>query len=222
MKIGIIGAGRLGTALGRRLAAAGHDIVVAYARTPERVAAAATAIGGGARGSSIQEAAHHGEVVILATPWSETLSVVRELAGTLADKVVWDTTNPIKPDLSGLELGTTTSGGEAVAAAAPLARIVKGVPPFADVLNAPSSRIGGVLPGVFVAGDDEAARGVVCTLVNDSGAEPTDVGPLMLARSTEPLGLLLVTLAFGKGLGTRIGSAFIQEPLPPSSVAERV
>lgn len=222
MKIGIIGAGSLGTALGRRLASAGHEIVVSFARTPDRVATAAAAIDGGARPGSVEDAARHGDVVILATPWSETLTVVHSVAEALAGKIVWDTTNPIKPDMSGLELGTTTSGGEAVAAAAPLARVVKGVPPFADVLQGSSTRIGGLLPGVFVAGDDEAARRIVCALVTDIGAEPTEAGPLMLARFSEPLGLLLVHLAFTKGLGTRIGSAFLQEvPSQIDSVSGR-
>jgi predicted dinucleotide-binding enzyme len=43
MKIGIIGAGNVGTGLGKRLAAEGHDIVISFGRDPEKVRDAALA-----------------------------------------------------------------------------------------------------------------------------------------------------------------------------------
>lgn len=211
MNIGIIGAGNVGTAIGKRLAAAGHDVVVSFARTPEKVAAAAVTIGGGARAGSPQEAAQHGEVVILATPWAVTLDAVRGIADALTGKIVWDTTNPLKADLSGLEIGTTTSAGEQVAAAAPGARVVKAVPPFAEVLHASSTHVAGQRPGVFVAGDDAAARAVILALVETIDADGVDAGPLSQARYTEPLGMLLVQLAYAQGFGARIGTVLIRD-----------
>jgi 8-hydroxy-5-deazaflavin:NADPH oxidoreductase len=210
MRIGIIGAGNVGTGIGKRLAAA-HDVMVSFARTPDKVEAAAAAIGNGARAGTPAEAARYGEVVIVATPWPVTLDAVRSIADALAGKVLWDATNPLKPDMSGLEIGTTTSGGEQVAAAAPDARVVKPVPPFAEVLHAGSTRIAGRRPGVFVAGDDDAARAVVLGLIAEIDAEGVDAGPLTLARYTEPLGMLLVQLAYAQGFGARIGTALLKE-----------
>lgn len=92
MKIGIIGAGNIGTGLGKRLAANGHDIVISFARTPEKVAEAAAMIGGGAKAGTTEEAVAHGEVVILATPWGVTLDLVRDLSRALGGKTVWDCT----------------------------------------------------------------------------------------------------------------------------------
>ena len=214
MKIGIIGAGNVGTGLGRHLAAHGHDIVVSFARTPDKVEAAAKVIGGGARAGSPDEAARHGDVVILATPWAATLDAIRAVAPLVAGKVIWDTTNPLKADMSGLEIGTTTSAGETVAAAAPGAKVVKAVPPFAEVLHSPSTAIGGHKPGVFVCSDDAEARKTVLSLVTDIGASGVDAGPLTLARYTEPLGMLLVQLAYMQGFTARIGAVLIQEPKP--------
>lgn len=210
MKIGIIGAGNVGTGLGKRLAAAGHEVVVSFARTPEKVVAAAATIGSGARAGSPQEAARHGDVVILATPWPATLDAVRSIADALEGKILWDTTNPLKADLSGLEIGTTTSAGEEVAAAAVGARVVKAVPPFAEVLHSGSSHIGGQRPGVFVAGDDPATRSVILTLVDEIGADGVDAGPLSLARYTEPAGMLLVQLAYTSGYGANIGLQLVR------------
>ena len=212
MNIGIIGAGNVGTGLGKRLAAAGHQIVVSFARSPEKVQAAAVAIGGGARAADTPEAAaRFGEVVIVATPWGATLEVVRQVAPALAGRVVWDTTNPLKADLSGLEIGRTTSAGEEIAKAAPGARVVKAVPPFAEVLHSPSTLLGGVKPGVFVCGDDADARKVILGLVETIGGTPTDAGPLALARYTEPLGMLLVQLAYVQGFGARIGATLLRD-----------
>lgn len=214
MDIGIIGAGNVGTGIGRRLAAKGHRIVFGFARTPGKVAAAAAAIGGSARPGTSEEAARFGEVVIVATPWGVTLDAVRGVAGALAGKVVWDTTNPLKPDMSGLELGLTTSGGEEVAKAAPGARVVKAVPPFAEVLHSPSTHIGSGRPGVFVCGDDVDARRLVLGLVAEIDADGVDAGPLALARYTEPLGMLMVQLAYVGGMGARIGASLLRERAP--------
>ena len=211
MKIGIIGAGNVGTGLGKHLAANGHDIVVSFARSEDKVAAAAQMIGGGARAGSPEDAANHGEVVIIATPWAVTLDAVQQVASALAGKIVWDTTNPLNAEMSGLTIGTTTSAGEQIAATAPGAKVVKAVPPFAEVLHSPSNLIDGRKPGVFVCGDDAAARKVVLSLVADVDADGVDAGPLNLARYTEPLGMLLVQLAYVSGFGARIGSVLIRD-----------
>jgi hypothetical protein len=210
MKIGIIGAGNVGTGLGKRLALKRHEIVVSFARTPDKVAAAAEMIGQGARAGTPEEAARHGEVVIIATPWAATLDAVRSAAPWLAGKVVWDATNPLKPDMSGLEIGTTTSGGEEVARAASGARVVKAVPPFAEVLKSGVMEIGGQLPGVFVNGDDAEARKTILALLDDVPVAGVDAGPLSNARYTEPLGMLLVQLAYVEGMGARIGAALVR------------
>jgi predicted dinucleotide-binding enzyme len=212
MKIGIIGAGNVGTGLGRRLAARGHDIVVSFARTPDKVADAARAIGGSARPGTVADAAAHGHVVILATPWTVTLDTVSSVAAALARRIVWDTTNPLAPDLNALLLGTTTSAGEEIAKAIPTAKVVKAIPPFAEVLHSPSMLIDGQRPGVFVCGDDPDARKTVAYLVDDVGAAATDAGPLRLARFTEPTGMLVTNLAYVQGFGPRIGAVLVREP----------
>ena len=211
MKIGIIGAGNVGVGIGSHLTAKGHDVVISFARDDEKVRSAAARIGGGAHAGTPREAAAHGAVVIVATPWSVTLDVVTSVAGALDGKVVWDTTNPLKADMSGLEIGTTTSAGEQVAAAAPGARVVKAVPPMAEILQSPSSEIDGREPGVFVCGDDANARAIVLSLLADINADGVDAGPLANARYTEPLGMLLVQLAYVQKMGTRIGVTLLRD-----------
>ena len=214
MKIGILGAGNVGVALGRRLAGAGHDIVVSFARSDDKVAASAQAIGGGARPDTPEGAVRQADTVLIATPWAVTLDLVGKLAEPLAGKVVWDTTNPFAPDMSELVLGTTTSAGEEVAKQAPGARVVKAVLPFAELLNSDSMLIDGHRPGLFVCGDDAAARATVVDLAAQIGCGPVDAGPLKLARYTEPLGMLVTNLAYVQNLGARISTILVRDPQP--------
>ncbi len=125
MKIAVIGAGNVGGTLGTAWAAKGHEVVLGV-RNPRdaRVQALVAAAGGKARAASVREAAAAADVVLLAIPWDATKDAV-EAAGSLAGKIVVDATNPLRPDLSGLALGHTTSAGEQVARWAPGARVVK-------------------------------------------------------------------------------------------------
>src|SRR5262249_8566159 len=129
-------------------------------------------------------------------------------------KVLWDCTNALKSDLSGLVIGTNTSGGEEVAKLVPQARVVKAIPPFAEVLHSESVLVGGQKLGVFVAGDDDDARAVVAKLVEDIGAAPIKMGPLALARFIEPSCMLLVRLAYANGFGARLGLALQRDESP--------
>jgi 8-hydroxy-5-deazaflavin:NADPH oxidoreductase len=212
MKIGIVGAGNVGVGLGRRLAANGHQIVVSFSRTPDKLASAAQMIGRTARVGTPEEAARHGDVILVATPWAAALEIVRKLQSDLVGKILWDVTNPFAPDMTELVIGTSTSAGEQVAAIAPGVRVVKAIPPFAELLHSQSLLIDGRRPGVFVCSDDSAARHVISSLLDEIGVDAVDSGPLKISRFTEPLGMLITNLAYVQGFGTRISTVLIQEP----------
>jgi hypothetical protein len=196
MRIGIIGAGNVGGTLGRRWAGAGHEVVFGT-RRPERVETPP-----GARADGVREAAEHGEVVVLATPWDGVRDALAA-AGDLTGKVLFDCTNPLAADLSGLAIGHTTSAGEQVAALAPGARVVKifnstGAGNMADPLYGEQAAT------MFYCGDDGEAKGTAARLAADLGFEPVDAGPLRNARLLEPLAMLWISLAYVQGLGPGI------------------
>jgi len=91
---------------------------------------------------------------------------------------------------------------------APGARVVKGIPPFAEFLHSAEPTIDGEPVGVFVCGDDAAAKRVVANLMSSLPATVTDAGPLENARYVEPAMMLLVRLACGQGLGPRLSLSF--------------
>ncbi|MBV9559668.1 MAG: NAD(P)-binding domain-containing protein [Bradyrhizobium sp.] len=206
MKIGILGAGNLGTGLAKRLIGRGHDVMLSFSKDVKQLAKAADSVS--ARSGQAAEAADFADVLILCPPWSAVPQAVGQ-AGSLANKIIWDCTNPLKADLSGLLLGFSTSAGEEVARLMPAAKVVKAIPPFAELLHSPASAEA-VRPAVFVCGDDADAKETVSRLVSDISAEPIDAGPLSTARLTEPASLLLVQLAYKQGLGPRIGTGLLK------------
>jgi predicted dinucleotide-binding enzyme len=203
MEIGIIGGGNVGTGIAKLLVPKGHEIMLSFSKDAEKLAQTAKAFG--AKSGSVAEAVAFGDVVVVATPWVATKEALAQAGHPAGRKIVWDCTNALKPDLSGLAIGTTTSAAEEIQQAAPWARVVKAIPPFAEAMHSGGVRIGDRGVGVFVAADDAEAKRIVTALVNDLGAEATDVGPLTNARYIEPACYLVVHLAYMQGWGTKIG-----------------
>lgn len=208
MKIGIIGAGNVGTALVKRLKPQGHELRLSYSRDAGKLKEAADAFG--VASGSPAEIAAWADVVALAAPWGAVPDALGK-AGDLSAKIVWDCTNPLLPDMSGLAIGTTISGGETVARLAPGARVVKGIPPMAELLHSADPTVEGRPVGLFVAGDDSVARATVAALLAALPGEVTDAGDLTASRLIEPAMMLLVRLAYGLGHGPRVALRFSED-----------
>jgi len=149
MRIGIVGAGRLGTALAHRLGLAGHSIKLSFSR--DLGAMAETARHHGAVTGTPDEAAAFGDVMALTVTWPIVPQAVRLCGAALDGRILWDCTSTIRRGMTGLEIGTTTSGAEVIAGLAPAARVVKGVPTFADLLMSDDPTVVGRPVSTFVA-----------------------------------------------------------------------
>jgi 8-hydroxy-5-deazaflavin:NADPH oxidoreductase len=202
MKIGIIGAGNMGSAFARRLSAAGHEIAIT-SRGQEEARKVAAEVGAKVRAVPQESAAEGTDLLILAVPYPhgpEALRAVRHTEG----KAVVDISNPLTPDMSGLAVGHTTSAAEEIQRAVPAAKLVKAFNTvFAAVLGE-TSRTNERKVQVFYAGDDAGAKDTVHRLIESAGFEPVDTGPLTNARYLEPLGMLNIWLGYPGGRGTRI------------------
>jgi len=205
MRIAVIGAGNVGGTLGAAWANRGHDVVfgVRDAADPKLAPLLARA-GGKARIATVKEAAAAADVIALTVPWPAAQDALRS-TGDLRGKILLDCTNPLKPDLSGLTVGHTTSGGEQVAAWAPGARVVKifNTTGFPNMAN-PEYREGRSM--MLYCGDDVQAKQIAAQLAAELGFEPYDVGPLSEARLLEPFALVWIHLAVLQKMGT--GFAF--------------
>lgn len=209
MRIGVLGAGRMGGAIGQRWAAAGHEVAFSYARHPARLAALARAAGSRARASDVGEAAGLADAILLAVPWHQVGDVLTQ-AGTLHGRVLLDCTLPMNADDTALEIGLTMSGGELLQRRSG-ARVVKAfntVP--AEFIAAPRRADGGRPPSLFHAGDDAAAKGVAAGLIADAGFEPVDAGPLSMSRYLEPFALLMGQVAYVQEASPEVGYRLVR------------
>lgn len=163
--------------------------------------------GGNARAASVTETAQASDVILLSTPWPATREAI-EHAGPLAGKILIDATNPLSPDLSGLEYGNTTSGGEQVAAWASGARVVKAFNTVGFNIMA-NPKFSGGSACLFFCGDDGAAKQIVRQLASEIGFDPRDAGPLTQSRVLEPLALLWISLALKQGYGREFALGFL-------------
>ena len=200
MNVGIIGAGNVGGALGKRWAAAGHKVKfgVRDAAKPD-VQELVRGCGGDVSAGGVADAARFGDVVVLATPFPAARAAL-ENAGDLTGKVVIDCTNPLKPDLSGLTIGHDTSGAEQVANWAKGAPVVKCFN-TTGANNMENAAYPGGKPVMFCCGDDAGANALVMKLGDEIGFEMIDAGKLEIARLLEPLAMLWIHLAYRGGLG---------------------
>jgi predicted dinucleotide-binding enzyme len=108
MRIGIIGAGRLGSALVERLGRAGHEIMFGGRDSTLEVA---NRLGAGVGPNC--DAAGFSDVVVLAVPFAAIDAALNEAAPQ--GRVLWSCVNVLKRDLSGLVVGFDTSAAEEVA-----------------------------------------------------------------------------------------------------------
>lgn len=204
MKIGILGTGDVGRALGNGFVAKGHEVKMG-SREARNEKARAWVQGAGPKASAgtFADAARFGEVVVLATLWEGTENAVK-LAGAenMAGKVVIDTTNPL--DFSQglpprLAVGHTSSGGEQVQRWLPKTRVVKA---FNIVGNAHmvDPQFPGGPPDMFIAGNDAEAKKTVTGILTSFGWPTIDIGGIEGARLLEPMCILWV------GYGVKTGT----------------
>jgi predicted dinucleotide-binding enzyme len=92
MKVGIVGAGRIGGGIARQFAGVGHEVLLSFSRDLRSLELLAAEIGPSTATGSPAEAVGFGEVVVISVPWS-TWPQALEQMGSLAGKIVIDTTN---------------------------------------------------------------------------------------------------------------------------------
>jgi predicted dinucleotide-binding enzyme len=201
MKIGILGTGKLGSALGKIWAEKGHMITFG-SRERQKAKKLADLIGFNAKGGTYEEAAKFGDVVVLAVPWSAAKESIK-IAGDLKDKILIDCTSTVGPHLGGLIKGYTTSGAEKVAKWAVDAKVIKTVHTIGvESLN--KIEFGTQKASLFICGDYMNEKSIVKQLGAEIGFDVIDAGPLINARLIEPLAVLWVELAYNQGMGTDI------------------
>ncbi len=194
--IGILGAGRVGTALARRAVAAGYEVRVATAKPAAEIALLLEIMAPGARADEAQAVIAGSDIVILALPLSKYRALRPEL---FAGKVVvdamnyWAPTDGVIPEFEG-----NRSSSEVVQDHLPGARLVRSfnhmgyheIDEAARPAGDPQRR------ALALAGDDGEARDLVAGFIDRIGFDPVDAGPLAASRGFATGGPI-----FGASLG---------------------
>lgn len=177
MKIGIIGAGHIGANLARILAKAGHDVKLANSKGPESLAdtVAGTAITAVTRDEAVKDV----DVIILSVPFARNPELAPVLSGVPANVIVVDTSNyyPMRDGrIEGAE-GKPETVWSSEQVGRPLVKAWNALLSF-TLTDAGSESGSPSRLAIPIAGDDAAAKSVVSNLVNESGFDAVDAGPL--------------------------------------------
>ena len=182
MRIGIIGSGRQGGAIGLQWAKAGHEILFS-SRNPGELGDLVAKAGPKAKAGLPQEAAAFGDVILIAVPYGALPQIGRDYGSLMKGKIVIDVGNP-RADRDGPMAAEALKKGTGVASAEylPGVRLVRALNALSFVQVEREAHRAGEKLGVPVAGDDPEAVATVVRLVEDAGFEPVVVGGLDRAR----------------------------------------
>jgi 8-hydroxy-5-deazaflavin:NADPH oxidoreductase len=203
MYITIFGSGSMARGIGYRLVSAGNTVTL---RNPhedkaKELADELNGLGKGKARTAKEDDAIEDDVVVLAVPYAAAGQLVQRLGEKLAGKTVVDITNPLNETFDGLVTPPGSSAAEEIARRlSPAARLVKAFnTTFANTLV--QGQVAGMPLDVFVAGDDEKAKGQVVELIQNAGLRVFDAGALHRARQLEALALLGISLQGRHNLG---------------------
>ena len=176
MRVGVIGSGRIGGTVAALLAAAGHDVRIANSRGPASLRDLAAER---LRPATVEEAAAHGEVVLVATPLTAYDALPRTPSPAPWSSTPATTTRAATGRSRALDDDSTTST-EWLAAKLPGARVVKAFNTvYWEILrDKGDADAGDERLVVLVAGDDAEAKQRVERLIEDIGFAPVDQGGL--------------------------------------------
>jgi 8-hydroxy-5-deazaflavin:NADPH oxidoreductase len=193
-RVGIIGSGPVGRALGLGFCSRGYQVMIG-SREPgqeELQRWIGQTQGGGATGTFSEAASFAEEVAVFAIRWSGAPTAAALTgAANLAGKIVIDTTNPVASfgDSAGLAIGCSDSAAEQVQRWFPTARVVKCFntpsPSYMVDPDWPEGR-----GEMFICGNDPAARAAVGAIAEDFGWHCIDIGELHGSRLIEPMAIL--------------------------------
>jgi hypothetical protein len=189
LRLGIVGAGKIGTAIARAAVAGGYDVVISGSGDVERIELIVEVLAPGARAVATDDVVRHGDLIVLAVPMHR----FRELPGdlfagkTLVDAMnYWEEIDGTDEDLATAPMGTSVVVQEHF----PLARVVKSLNHLGYFkfdqgrrpLGAPDRL------AMAAAGNDPDAVAAVMGLIDRLGFDAVDAGSLSAGVALQPGG----------------------------------
>lgn len=186
-RLGIIGAGRVGTAVARQALAAGYDVRIAGSGDPSKIELITSVLVPGAVPLTASAVAEQSDVIVVAVPLGRMGTLP---FSSLSGKIVVDAMNYWAPtDGTQDEFDRSDlSSSEVVAHRMPGARVVKTLNHIGYHELEEDGRPAGSPDrrALALAGDDRAAVAVVASIIDRIGYDAVEVGPLSAGRIMEP------------------------------------
>jgi len=187
VKIGMIGAGRMGGGLGTLWAKAGYQVMLS-SRNPDNLKELVAGIGPNASAGTVEQAVAFGDVVVLLVPYGAMPEIAKTHGAAIAKKsLVLDVSNPMVPRDG--DVGTKAREmGPALYLAdlMPGAKVVRAFNAINFARLAEAANRPGELNGVPICGDDKGALDVASKMIRDIGYEPVVVGGLAMGKHLIP------------------------------------
>ncbi|HEY4881478.1 MAG TPA: NAD(P)-binding domain-containing protein [Steroidobacteraceae bacterium] len=205
IKIGIIGAGKIGGTLATLWIKSGQEVLIS-SRHPEELKPLAQSLGPRAHVGTPREAAVFGDVVLISIPYGALPQLGQDLKSELAGKIVLDTGNPYPERDGEMALEARRKGtGVASAEFLPGVRLVRAFNAINYKSLQSEAHRAGEPVAIPLAGDDAPALAVASELVKDAGFEPVVVGPLSSAKLFDVGSPVYVQVLTAKELRARLG-----------------
>jgi predicted dinucleotide-binding enzyme len=194
MKITVLGTGNIGSTLGRKWAAAGHEVIFGVRDvTAEKVQSllAETA----AKAASVAEAVAASKVVVFAIPGTAVPAIVAANRDQLDGKIIIDATNKIREaEMNNFDTFVTQTPQ------ASLFRVFNSL----GWENFDNPTFNGEPADHFYCGDSGPAQEVVHSLIADIGLRPIYIGGRDQVGVVDNLVRLYFALASGQGYGRHV------------------
>ena len=201
MKIGIVGAGKVGSTLGRRWAECGHDIIYGV-RNPED--AKHRPLHEHAQVLTSEKAANEADLVVLAVHWAAARPAIDAIKNEMAGKILVDCTNPV-----GADLGPATSGAELIQTWVPGSTVVKSFNQIGFNIMA-NPVLDGRKTVLFIASDSADAGATVKGLATQLGFDVVFMQSLANAQHLEALAMIWISMSYKFGYGREFAFSMIQ------------
>ena len=189
LKIGMIGSGREGGALGTAFVKAGHPVMFS-SRHPEELKGLVDGLGPLAQAGTVEQAIAFGDVVAIVVPYTAMEQIGKDYGAALAKKaLVLDVSNPIaRRDGDDLAKWVEQQGGAGLATAKllPGAHIVRAFNAIGSAKLSEDAHRPGEPVGVPIAGDDQNALAIASNLIREIGFEPVIIGGLAMGKYLVP------------------------------------
>jgi predicted dinucleotide-binding enzyme len=207
LRLGIVGAGKLGTTIARAAVAAGYDVALSGSGAPEDIALTVEVLAPGARAATTDEVVRHADVIVLAVPTHRFRALPRD---RFAGKILIDAMNYWEP-VDGIddELAAAPEGTSAIVQQHfPSARVVKSLNQLGYHELNEHQRPEGAADRIAIgaAGDDRSAVWEVMRLIHRIGFDPVDAGSLENGRALEPDGSPFAVTYSAKQLAQLVAS----------------